>query len=65
MREFLKIISILITSLKSGVFFKEKKRTHIRGIPVDKFLLTIGTWIGFFFLSLLAEKKNHQILHIH
>ena len=24
---------------------------------------TIGTWIGFFFLSLLA--KNHQILHIH
>ena len=38
-------------------------KTRIARFPDGEFFLTIGTWIGFFFLSLLG--KNHQILHTH
>ena len=60
-RENLKRISILKTSLKTRVL--RDLKTHIARFQDGGFLLTVGTWVGFFFLSLLG--KSHQILHMH
>ena len=54
-------ISILVTSLKTRVFEWSKNAYCARSRRW--IFLTIGTWIEFFFLSLLG--KNHQILHLH
>ena len=51
----------LMTSLKTRVF--ECSKNACLHVPDGEFFLTIGTWIGFFFLSLLRE--NYQILRIY
>ena len=60
-RIFWKNFIFNITSLKSRVLSDLK--THIGCVADAEFFFTTGTWIGFFFLSLL--EKNSQILHIH
>jgi len=55
---------VSVQVFKKNFYFDEitKNKRFLSDLKTVFFLQIIGTWIGFFSLSLLG--KNHQILHV-